>query len=220
MCLFSMLQQGRSLSADQPEENGRDVLVRGGDLEVAPGLETHKVNAPVPPKASLQDPATTALLSANASEAQPLLPTFRRKRSRLYWIRKVAILLIVFSASLSVVVILFMHLPTIEHIAGDDEQIVLKVPTTLEELKIFRDVMDRYQVSETICYHHLPDRGQMQRQSGSLLPHINGARSCICDSCASRCRAIPGTLPEPAFHFAEKPALKECSSEAYHLCQR
>jgi hypothetical protein len=163
-----MLQQGRSLSENQPEENARDVLVRGGDLEVAPGLETHKVNAPVPPKASIPDPATTALLSANASEAQPLLPTFRRKRSRLYWIRKVAILLIVFSASLSVVVILFMHLPTIDHIAGDDEQIVLKAPTTLEDLKVFRDIMDRYQVRHS-AITNLPNRGQMQRQTGSLL---------------------------------------------------
>lgn len=206
------------MSEDQHEESGTDVLVRGGDLEVAPGLETHKVNAPVPPKASLQDPAITALLSANASEAQPLLPTFRRKRSRLYWIRKVAILLIVFSASLSVVVILFMHLPTIDHIAGDDEQIVLKVPTTLEELKVFRDIMDRYQVRQSAITTFLTG-GECRGKLGlccliSMEPEATSVIHVRAD--AVLYLASSQNLPFiPLRNLHRRNALQK----AYHLCQ-
>lgn len=148
---FSMPQHADSALLEGPINAQGSVLVGTTALEIAPGLEPYKhatAGLPKPP-ASVQTPPLSV---REGSEEQPLLPVYHRKRSQLYWVRKVGLLLAIFSASLSLVVILFLHLPTIDTIEEDSEQTTLKVPTTLEELKVFRNVIDRYQVRVSYAY--------------------------------------------------------------------
>ncbi|GBG70255.1 hypothetical protein CBR_g6384 [Chara braunii] len=125
----------------------------GGGLVLAGGggLSGHPMSAP-PPSASLT-PRTSAPTSSSSLVA-----------TRVRWIRKLLLLAVIFSASLSMVAAILLNLPGVDSLYEDEDAgggrgprggggkggaefntLVLKFPSSMDELKAVRATLARYQ---------------------------------------------------------------------------